>query len=390
MRWELLTGFTLKFIPLVWSGIWRRPARSVLIFLQVSVAFALFGLLQGLKTGVDELIAQTRADVLVVHGSLALFDPLPLSLLEQIRAIPGVKVAIPVELSGAVYQNPTQKLGIVAVRPDEGWLSAFTFTLSPGSEAAFHRLRTAAIVRDGVARKYGWKTGDHIPLQLETPRQDGSTTWTFDVVGTYADSDLNGGSDNVLINYDYFDEARVADRGMVKHYKVEVTEPSLAVAVTDQIDHRFANSGNETTTESMRALAQAQLQSIGDLNFLIRSVVGAVLVALLFSTATMMMQSTRERMPELGVLKTIGFSDAAIFVCILAEALTIFLAAAACGLGLAVFAFPLAAHIVPGLSMPPIVVASGLACAVVAAAISAAVPAAHAARSNIVAALAGR
>ena len=90
----------MKFLPLIWSGIWRAPGRSVLIFLQVCVAFALFGVLQGLKTGVEQLIGQTRADVLLVHGSLALFDPLPLALLEQIKSIPGVKVAVPVELFG--------------------------------------------------------------------------------------------------------------------------------------------------------------------------------------------------------------------------------------------------------------------------------------------------
>jgi putative ABC transport system permease protein len=140
----------------------------------------------------------------------------------------------------------------------------------------------------------------------------------------------------------------------------------------------------------MRQLAKSQLQSIGDLNFLIRSIVGAVLVALLFATATMMMQSARERMPELGVLKTLGFSDAAVFLSILAEALTIFIAAAASGLGLAVLLFPLAANIVPGLSMPFVVVASGLGFAALAAVVSAAVPALFAARLNIVAALAGR
>jgi putative ABC transport system permease protein len=380
----------MKFLPLIWSGIWRKPGRSVLIFLQVCVAFALFGVLQGLKTGVEQLIAQTRADVLLVHGSLALFDPLPLALLERIKSVPGVKVVVPVELFGAIYQTPDQKLGVVAVRPGEGWVSAFSYTIAPEYDSAFRRMRTAAIIREGVAKKYGWKIGDHIPLKSKTVQKSGSTDWAFDVVGTYTDSDLGGGGDTLLINYDYFDEARLADQGTVKHFKVTVTDPAQAVTVTDEIDRRFANSANETRTESMRELAQSQMQSIGDLNFLIRSIVGAVLVALLFATATMMMQSTRERMPELGVLKTLGFTDVTVFLCILAEAMAIFIPAAASGLGLAVLVFPMAAKIVPGLSMPLIVVAVGLACAVLAAAISAAVPAVLAARSNIAAALAGR
>src|SRR5271155_1528607 len=346
----------MKFLPLIWSGIWRKPGRTVLIFLQVSVAFALFGVLQGLKTGVEHLIGKARADVLIVHGSLSLIDPLPLSLLESIKSVPGVKVVIPVELFGAIYQNPTQKVRVVAIGPDEGWLSAFTFTIAPEYAAALRKIRTGTIIKEELAKKYGWKIGDHIPLKSTIVQVDGSTNWAFDVVGTYTDADLGGGNDNILINYFYFDEARVAGRGTVAHFNVAASDPKLAVTVADEIDRRFANSANETRTESLRELAQSQMQSIGDLNFLIRAIVSAVLVALLFSTATMMMQSIRERTPELAVLKTLGFTNRTVFLFILIEALAVFIAAAACGLALAVLVFPLASQIVRGLSMPLAVV----------------------------------
>jgi putative ABC transport system permease protein len=123
---------------------------------------------------------------------------------------------------------------------------------------------------------------------------------------------------------------------------------------------------------------------------LIRSIVAAVFVALLFGTATMTMQSIRERLPELGVLKTLGFTNAAIFACILVETLLVFVVAAASGLAVSLVVFPLAATFVPGLSMPPAVVALGLGCALLAGAVSAAVPAVLAARSTIVASLAAR
>jgi putative ABC transport system permease protein len=97
------------------------------------------------------------------------------------------------------------------------------------------------------------------------------------VVGTYEDSDLNGGRDNILIDFDYFDAARVADKGTAKHFKVTVEDPAEAALVADEIDRRSANSANETRSESMRELAQSQLQSIGDLNFLIRSTIAASL-----------------------------------------------------------------------------------------------------------------
>jgi putative ABC transport system permease protein len=361
-----------------------------LIFLQVSVAFALFGVLQGMKTGVEHLIGEARADLLLVHGSLSLIDSLPLGLLERIKSVPGVKVVAPVELFGGVYQKPSRKVGIVAIRPDEGWLSAFTYTVAPQYETAFKKTRTGTLVRNELAKKYGWSVGDHIPLMTPTAQMNGSKDWIFDVVGTYADSDIGGGSDVILINYDYFDEARLAGKGTVKHFNVAVFDPRQAVTVADEIDRRFTNSSNETRTESLRELAQSQMQSIGDLNFLIRAIVGTVLVALLFATATLMMQSTRERTPELAVLKTLGFTDRAVFLFILAEAAILCIAAAVFGLVLALLAFPLASKFVPGLSMPMAVMAVGVACAAVVAVISASVPATLAARLNIVTALASR
>src|SRR5262249_37059523 len=150
--------------------------------------------------------------------------------------------------------------------------------------------------------------------------------------------------------YDYFDEARLVGKGTVKHFNVSISDPRDAATVADAIDRRFANSSNETRTESLRELAQSQMQSIADLDFLIRAIVGAVLVAMLVATATMMMQSIRERTPELAVLKTLGFTDRALFLFILAESAVVCVAAAAFGLTLALLAFPFASKFVPGLS----------------------------------------
>jgi putative ABC transport system permease protein len=335
-------------------------------------------------------VAGARADLLIVHGRETFFSPMPLGILEQIRSVPGVKVVVPVELCGSYYQKQENGILIVAVRPDKDWTEAFTFNIAPRELAAFGARRTAALVTEFAARKYGWKIGDHIPLVAQVPQKDGSTTWTFDVVGTFTDSDVNVGRYKILANFDYYDEGRATGRGNVNHFNVAVTHANLAVPVADAIDKRFANSSHETKTESLRELAQAQVQQIGDLDFLIRAVVSAVLAALLFATATMMMQSVRERTPELAVLKTIGFTDRAVFLLILAEAVVVCVVAAGCGLALANVVFPFAGRFVFGLAMPRVTVAIGLALAAAVALVSATIPAARAARLRVVAALAER
>jgi len=379
----------MKFLPLIWSGIWRKPGRTILIFLQVSVAFALFGVLQGLKTGVEHAVDAARADLLIVHSRLSLImEGLPISLLGPIRSVPGVRVAIPVELFLCQFQKPEQGVLSVAVTPDEDWTTAFTFAIAPQDLDAFAKSRSAALVLEATAKKYGWKIGDRIPLICRTVQKNGSPNWTFEVVGTFTDSDFGGGGDKIIMSFPYYDEARATGKGTVNHVNVSVTDPNLAVPVADAIDRLSANSSHETKTESIRELAQQQVQQIGDFDFLIRAVVSAVLAALLFAIATMMVQSVHERTSELAVLKTIGFTDRAVFMLILAEALSVCILAGAFGLALATAALPIAARVVTGLAMPKITLAIGLGFAVLVALISAAVPALFAARLRVSTALA--
>ncbi len=379
----------MKFLPLIWSSLLRKRGRTLLIFLQVTVAFALFGLLQGVKTAVDHAIAATRADLLIVHGRLSFNSALPIGLLTQIKSVPGVKEVIPVTLLAAEYQNPTQQMGVAAVRPDSGWQSAFTFVISPADAAAFRSTRTGILVTPALEKKYGWKSGDQIPLVADVQRRDGSYTWPFKVVGTFKDTDLGAAPARTLINYDYLNEGRYAGKDTVQHFNVRVADPKTAAAVSRAIDAQFINSPNETRSESLRLLAQMNFKSIGNFEFLVRAIVMAVFTSLLFATATMMIQSVRERRREIAVLKTVGFTNGTVFALTLAEAVLICTAAAACGLGLATLAIP---HTLPQfhVSMPAIIIAVGLAEAVLVALFSAAVPAILATRVAVAPALSGR
>ncbi|HEV2443603.1 MAG TPA: ABC transporter permease [Steroidobacteraceae bacterium] len=378
----------MKYLPLVWSGIWRKRGRTILIFLQVAVAFSLFGALQGLKTGVDHAIAAARADLLIVHSRLSMGVPLPVGMLGQIRSVAGVEEAIPVDLSFGTYQNPEQQIGIVAVRPEKGWLSAFTWTISPAYVKAFRATRTGILVNAQLVKEYHWKIGGRIPFMTSVAQRNGSTVWTFDMVGSFTDSDINTQNRNVLINYDYWNEARASGKDTVNHFNVRIADPRAAAAMSDAIDARFANSPNETRSESIREMAQENMQSIGNLEFLIRAVVAAVMAALLFATATMMMQSVRERTAEIAVLKTVGFTGRAVFALTLAESAFVCVAAGGVGLAVATWVLPYGSRFVHGLSMPWIIIVLGLVSALLVALISAAVPAIMAARLEVATALA--
>jgi putative ABC transport system permease protein len=245
------------------------------------------------------------------------------------------------------------------------------------------------LITSDIGKKYGWHIGDKIPLTTSTVQTNGSTTWTFEIVGMFSDHE-SGENSLVVGNYDYLDEARVLNKGTVNHFYAIVSDPKQVAAVSDAIDRTFANSASPTLTASFRERTQQAMQSLGDLNFAIRWILSAVLAALVFSTATMMMQTVRERTPEFAVLKTLGFGNRTVFFLIAGESLLVCIAASLTGLALAWIAFPLAAKYMPGLSMPMVVVAFGILGAVFVALISVSVPGLRAARLNIVDALAVR
>ncbi|MGH8259915.1 MAG: ABC transporter permease [Steroidobacteraceae bacterium] len=380
----------MKFIPLVWSGIRRKRARSLLILLQVLVAFTLFGVLQGLDTGIQQAIARTHADRLYVMNRLSQSEPLPLALLPRIASLPGVRSVNYRVVLPLTYRRPDQFVAAIATDPVT-FMRVFPETVvSRAQVAALEASPTGALVGSVLAAQYGWKLGDRIPLSAPIPRRDGSSGWAFDVVGTYTQRDHPDSANGLILNYAYVNEARLSNRNTVSYYTVLAADPTKSVSVAHEIDAAFANSPNETRTISETELAQAQIRRIGDIDLLAHVITAAAFAALLVATSALMMQSIRERVPELAVLKALGFSDQRIVTLILAEVLALCLAGAALGFWVANAVLPRARQYIGVGSVPAAVFGVGLLCAVALALASAAVPAWWSARLQIANALARR
>ena len=169
----------MKYLPLIWSGIWRKRGRAILITLQILIAFLLFGLLQGMKSGIDRVIAETRADILIVHGRQGMGESLPLAHLTAIRSIPGVKAVYVQNYIGGSYQKPTQRILADAIDPDPQWAQYPGLVVSKADLAAMAHDRTGALINVTLAHKYSLKVGDRIPLKSSTPQKDGTSDWNY-------------------------------------------------------------------------------------------------------------------------------------------------------------------------------------------------------------------
>jgi putative ABC transport system permease protein len=380
----------MKFLPLIWAGIWRKRGRAVLMLLQIVSAFALFGVLQGLNTGIKEAIAHTHADRLYVASRVSLGDPLPLGHLSPLEAVPGVKAVSYRVGFGGTYQQPTQFIPGFATDVT-GFFAMFDEIDVPRAQIeALARTRTGAIVGKVTADRYGWQVGDRITIQSPTPRRDGSRDWPLDIVGIYTQTLQPESAIALIANYAYANEGRAVNRDTVDYFTVQVDDVSRAAQIGLQIDGLFANSSNETRTQSEQELAQAQVQRIGDLDFIVHGVTAAVFFALLFATGALMMQSIRERVPELAILKTVGFTDRLVMMLILCEALLFCVLAAGIGLGVAAVLLPMARGFISIARVPGVVIVAGLGCAVVLAIVGSTVPAWRGLRLQVADALADR
>ncbi len=324
------TGFVI-------ANLWRRKTRTVLTLLSIVTAFLLFGLLQAVNVlfsaGAD-FVGATR---LVTQARVSFTQSLPMRLLPQIESVPGVERVMWSQWFGGVWQENTQII-IQAVDPARV-RDVYPELVMPDAQwKAFEDTRTGMVAGRNLANKYGWKIGQRIPISSNIfPQQDGSKAWAFDLVGIYDGKDeewqrnTNGG----WINFAYFDEANQFARGLAGVYVIRLSDPDDAPGVAATIDRRFENSPDETKTQTEKDFNVGFFKQIGDIGLIVRWILFAVFFTLLLVVGNTIAQSVRERIPELAILKTLGFKDGAVLGFVLAEAAALCVIGGLIGLAIA-------------------------------------------------------
>jgi putative ABC transport system permease protein len=386
----------VKFLPLVWATLWRRKTRTIFTLLSILIAFLLFGVL---KT-VDEAFEHpsggvSGADKLITINKYSITLPLPFAFTQQIRAVPGVAAVTWLTWFGAYYQESKNFVFALPIDTDSYFrLYEGELVVSDQAMKAFRADRSGTLVNSALMRQFGWKVGDRIPLHstIWTQGATGSLDWSFDIVGTFDARDptlASARKTTLYFHYEYFDEGRAFGKGQVSWFEERVDDPAQSAIISNRIDALFANSPNETKTQPAKEFTMAFVKQLGDIGFVLRAILGAVFFTLLFLTGNTMMQSVRERIPELAVLKTLGFSDGTVLGLVLAEALLLCILAAAAGLALSYAVLPVIKQVLQGVELSAAALVPGLGVAALLALLVGLPPALTAMRLNIVDALAG-
>jgi len=333
----------MKYLHLIWMGLRRKKARTLLTLLSVAMAFALFGLLDAVRVAFTAPQNLAGIDRLVVTSRFSIIQPLPFAQLNRIRAVPGVRRIAWANWFGGIYQDAKNFFPTIAISP-QPFLDIHSEIVLPAAQRqAFVSTRTGAIVGAALAERFGWKPGDRIPLQATIfPTRDGSIVWTLDLVGIFhaAQPELRGMEQQLFFNYAYFDEAREFGQGTVGWYIVQVDDPAHVDRIALAIDHLFANSSDETKSQSERDFQLSFAKQIGDIGLIVTAIMGAVFFALILLTGNTMAQAIRDRIPELAVLKTLGFTRHLILFIVLAESMLLLALGGAAGLVLARLSLP--------------------------------------------------
>lgn len=382
----------MKYMHLLWRNLLRRKARTTFTFLSIVVAFLLFGLLMAIRYGFEfgvEMAGQNR--LLTVH-KVSMIQLLPMRYLAAIRATPGVRAVTHFTWFGGIYQDPKNFFANMAVDPESLLKIYPEFVLDEAQRQRWITTRTGAIAGRKLVERFGWKLGDRIPFKATfwRPKDGKPDTFEFDLVGIYEGSSSDVDETQFLFHYDYLKE-RTGDRGEVGWFAVQIEDPEHADQVAHAIDRQFANSPAETRTATEKAFVQSYAKQVGDTGAMITAISAIVFFVILLIAGNTMAQSVRERTTEIGVLKTLGFTDLAVTGMVLGESVLLTTAAGLLGLVVASVAVAALAKQVetflPVFYLPLRSVGIGVALALLLGAVSGGFPALMARRLTIVDAL---
>ncbi len=310
----------MKYLPLLFSNLFRKKIRTTLTIGSFAVALFLFGLLAVVHGAFNQGIEVAGADRLVVINKVSIIQPLPISYEERLLRIPGIKEVTHANWFGGVYQDERNFFAQMAIE-DDTFRRVYPEYVIPDNEwQAYLADREGVIVGAELAKRFKWKIGDRIPIK-GTIFQG---TWEFNLRSIYHGKQVQDDTTQFWFHYKYLEERENTFwKGLIGWYTVRVANPDDSVKIARQIDETFSNSPWETKTDTEKAFAASWVKQAGNIQLLILSIGAVVFFTLLLVTGNTMAIAVRERVRELAVLKAVGFSDVFVLVLVLAESVLI-------------------------------------------------------------------
>jgi putative ABC transport system permease protein len=319
----------MKFLPLILRNSWRNRRRTLLTIASIGVSMCLLGVMIAMYSAFWlSKPKDNQALRLVTRNRVSLAVFLPLAYQQQIEKVPGVRLTMIDSWFGGVYKDAREarnNFPRFSVEPEKLFPMFSEWTIPEDQKQAFLHERTACVIGRDLANTFNFHLGDRIPIRGDIFPGD----FEFIVRGIF---DAPSNSDIMFFNKEYIDQAMPERRrGQVDTFYVLIDDPQHSSRIADSIDAVFRNSTAQTKTESEQAFVVGFLSLLGNVRMFLVWISAAVMFTILLVSANTMAMSVRERVREVGVLKTLGFTQGTILGLILGEAVAISIAGGAVG-----------------------------------------------------------
>lgn len=322
-----------RHLSLVFRNSLRNRRRSLLTIVSIAASLCLLGLMIAIyRNFYFSEATPDQALRLVTRHRVSLANPLPLSYLQRIRQVPGVVDANVFQWFGGVYKDardPNNFFGRFAVEADRFFVVHPEYALTESERQDFIREPTACIVGRKTAERHNFKLGDRVTIVGDIF----PVTLEFVVRGIYSSPIDN---ESLFFHYKYLNESLEGGmRDQAGTFMIRMQRPEDANAISLAIDDLFRNSPAQTKTETEQAFGLSFLSFLGDVKLILLSICAAVTFTILLVSGNTMAMSVRERVREVGILKTLGFTNGAVLSILVGEAIVIALIGGAIGTALA-------------------------------------------------------
>ena len=378
-----LTGLALR------NAFLRNKTRAFLTVLGTTVAALAFVFLRTVLAAWYASSDASASDRVVTRNAVSLTQPLPLSYRDRIQQVPGVTKVTYSNWFGGVYKDPKNFFAKFATDAPSA-LDVFNIRFLQGTKQDYLADRNSCIVGKKLADRYGFKLGETLPLQGDIYPGE----WRFRIAGIIDSPDDESLANTMYFHWQRLNEGVPAGRkDLVGVYTITVADAARSPEVVRAIDALFANSDNETHTETEKSFRLQFVQGSSAIIAALEVVSGVILLIMALILGNTLAMGLRERTPELGAMRAIGFLPRHVGAISLAEGALLGLTGGALGV---FFARPVligfgkalsSLGFLTGISFKPGTAALTVACAAAIGALASAFPAWQAGRMEVVNAL---
>lgn len=310
---------------LVWRNLVRRPLRSFLTVASLMIAIFLVCGLRTLITTLTSGVEHADSRRLDVMSATGLFVELPMSYQAKIDRIEGVEMSTKFQWFGGYFRSQKNFFAQFAVDPAPFLAMYPEIQVPPEQAAAFLADKSSCLIGDGFAKDAdtNWKIGDTIPLIGALHPHPGDTAWEFKVAGIYHSTVPSIDNRTLWFHWDYYEET--LKQGDIPPgvgvFAIRVKPGTDVARVISDVEDTFRDTEQRVQCQTEAEFQRQFVTMFGNIPLFVGWIGTGVLIAILLATVNTMLMSMREQAAEIGVIKSLGFTDGWTFRLLIAQSL---------------------------------------------------------------------